>query len=627
MISFSSVSLQRGLKSLLLDASFSFYPGQKIGIVGDNGVGKSTIFSVIKGELTVDKGNIDVPSSFRIAHSSQEIIDIDIAIVDYVKSGSEKLFEIESEINLLQLDTFSSERSLDRLTNLYEEFELLGGYQFSSDTEKLLFNLGFTEADLSKKISDLSGGWRVRLNLAKALISSSDILLLDEPTNHLDIETIFWLESWLKAYKGMVLIISHDVVFLDNVVDNIACVDQKKVTVYKGDFSTFQKTKNEEIELNQKSFRNQKKSIEHIESFVTRFKAKASKAKQVQSRIKMLEKITRIDLGKGEASFDFSFLDEGKFSDGAPLISMSKVLCGYEAGAPVLKNIDLSILSGMKIGLLGINGAGKSTMIKTLAGELDVLSGSITRHCNLKVGYFEQHSIEGLNLNWTPLDHFFHYFSDSSETDLRIFLGSFGFSNEMALTCIKIFSGGEKARLSLALIVYSQPNILIFDEPTNHLDFKMRQALIRAIQGYSGAIIIVSHDRLLLESSVDMYYLLENQAVNKFPGDLADYHKHVCKNRVSLKDNTSDRLKLEYLQKKELRKNSKIRSNKLAKIEREIDNLSVQLNSVTKNIELLSTGACEVYGISLNQEIEKYDSIKAKLEVLENTWLELSEDC
>jgi ATP-binding cassette, subfamily F, member 3 len=614
MISFLSVSLQRGLKVILSDVDFCFYPGQKVGLVGRNGTGKTTLFSMIVGDLAPDSGAIDIPASMRISYVEQEVRDARLNVVSYVKAGDPGLFAVESEI--ASLEGSHCIEDLTKLSLLYEEFEALGGYQFSSKVEKLLFGLGFSASQMASRVSGLSGGWQMRLNLAKALVCDSDILLLDEPTNHLDVEAVLWLEKWIKSYSGMVLMVSHDRVFLDNTVDYIAHLDSLKVMVFTGNFSAFERQRSETILLQKKTYDKQQKTIEHLESFVKRFKAKASKAKQAQSRVKMLEKIQVVDLVKGEKSIDFHFLETQAL--GGPLLSLRGVSCGYSIDFPVISDVSFSIMSGMRIGLLGVNGAGKSTLIKTLVGDINTLEGELTRHGSLSIGYFEQHTIDQLDFLLTPMEHFQNAFPKVSDSELRSFLGSFGFSNEMALTNVGCFSGGEKARLSLAIIVFNRPNLLLLDEPTNHLDIYMRQSLTIAMQEYVGAVIIVSHDRFLLGSTVDSYYLLSKGKLSAFDGDLGDYQKYLLASESS-----GEKCKKKNLSKHGVlaqKKEQQLLKKSVDRLEREVAKCSSDVEKLASQIEAESSTM--VGGAELSVLIKKYTSLKEKLDQLELEWMD-----
>ena len=632
MISFQSVSLQRGLKPIFNNASFCFYPGQKIGVIGKNGSGKTTLFSMVMGMLEPDQGAIEVTNSQKISYVMQEITALNEIVLDYVQSGDDALYEIDCKIK--KLSASSDEKALNHLAHLYEEFESLGGYQLRPRAFQLLHGLGFNDTQIKNKVSDLSGGWQIRLNLAKALIKPSDILLLDEPTNHLDVEAVMWLEKWLSQYPGMMLLISHDRVFLDNTVKNIAHIDDLVVKTYSGNYSQFEKQRAEILMLQQKSYLKQQKKITHFQLFIDRFKAKASKAKQAQSRVKMLEKIQRIEAVRESSDFNFSFSDV-KAIMGSPLLALANAHCGYHNDIPILTNVNCSILSGMRVGLLGANGAGKSTFIKSMVGQISLLAGEYIPHPKLKIGYFEQNSIEQLHLQETPLAHLQSIAPNQTEGQLRSFLGKFAFSSTMALTKVQHFSGGEKARLALAMISFQQPNLLLLDEPTNHLDIDMRQALTVAMQTYEGAAIVVSHDRFLLEATADEYWLVNKGAITPFKGDLGDYQKFItaqksnerldkAKNikqgRTSAPDKTSKMTRQESAQKR--RQILPLR-RKVERVERDLSALQLQLSALEVKMQAPEALA-DSNQVILKDLITEHATLKSNIKLTEAKWLEVS---
>ncbi len=628
MISFQSVSLQMGLKSLFEDTSFCFYPGQKVGLVGKNGAGKTTLFSMVMKLVEPDAGKIEVASSLDIAYVKQEVEVLDETVINYVQSGDEELYGLECQINALSMAT--TEKELEKLGHLYEAYESLGGYQLRSRAFQLLHGLGFEDEQIEGVVSDLSGGWQIRLNLAKALIRRSDILLLDEPTNHLDVEAVMWLEKWLKQYPGMILLISHDRTFLDNTVDVIAHIDALSIKTYSGNYSQFERQRSEALILQQKAHVKQQKTVAHLQSFVDRFKAKASKAKQAQSRMKMLEKIQQVDAVKDASQFSFNFSEVEE--QGGPLLTLSKADCGYDGVDAILSGVSTSILSGMRIGLLGVNGAGKSTFIKSMVGSLPLLVGEYLPHSKLRIGYFEQHSIQQLDLEATPLEHFQSIAKDKREGELRAFLGRFAFSNETALTKVKSFSGGEKARLALALIVFQKPNLLLLDEPTNHLDINMRQALTMAMQTYNGAVIIVSHDRYLLEATVDEYWLVNKGDVKPFQGDLEDYQKLIMQqkqsdNREAREAKTVKKSKKENKSKNQESSNSKELKqlkNKIKQLENKISRLQVLIAECEEELQNPKSSGALNQDV-LDDRLKDYEENKVLLSAVELEWMGLSE--
>lgn len=623
MISFQAVSLQRGTKFLFDHIDFSLYPNQKVGLVGRNGIGKSSLLSMITGHLSADAGEIERTNGLNIVTVKQEVDRLDLSVIAYVIKGVKAL----DDLTLAMAEALEQENYTEH-ARLHGDFEALGGYQIEAKASQLLAGLGFKPSQLHQPVQSLSGGWRIRLNLAQALLQHADLLLLDEPTNHLDLDAVLWLEAYLKNYDGAILLISHDRLFLDNVIEKVLHIENQKVTTYTGHYSSFEAQYYEQQRLQQKAFDKQQAKIAHLEQFITRFKAKASKAKQAQSRVKMLEKIQRISEVQSGGSFSFSF-PVGKLPTGA-LIDLKEADLGYSAGQATIKNTSVMILSEMRVGLLGLNGAGKSTLIKSLVGELPLLSGELKQHPDLRIGYFAQHSLDALDMDATPLLHIQRIDKRATEEKARTFLGRFAFNNEMALTTVKNFSGGEKARLALALIAYQKPNFLLLDEPTNHLDIEVREALTMALQEFQGAAMLVSHDRFLLESSVDDYWLVEDGSVTLFEGDLRDYHQHVTKRQKAQNgssntaDDTSnpnkrkDQRKLKAGQRRAL----KPLTDRAKKAEIALEKLQKQLADLD---QVLSDENLYLDQSKLNQTLEQHALTKTKFEEMELEWLDALE--
>ncbi len=517
MISLTNIELRRGVKLLLNDAELSIHPGQHIGIIGANGSGKSSLFKLLLGQVTADAGELSIPSDWRIAHMAQELATSERSALDFVIDGDPVLREIEATV-----EAALAANDNNRLANAYEKMDTINGFDAHYRAEQLLHGLGFYQSEISRPVNSFSGGWRIRLNLAQALMSPSDLMLLDEPTNHLDLDATLWLEGWLKSYIGTLLIISHDRDFLDNVVSRIVHLEHQKTNAYKGTYSAFERLRGERLALQQASFEKQQKRRKDVEDFVARFRYKASKAKQAQSRLKELQRMESIAPAHVDSPFYFNF-PAPKKAYGA-LANISQATLGY-SDKPVLKNVNFDLHPGTRIGLLGPNGAGKSTLINSLTGDLDLLEGVRVYGENLKVGYFAQHQLEVLDLQASPLLHIQRISPSATDQEIRNFLGGFDFHSDKALDPIKDFSGGEKARVALALIVWQKPNLLLLDEPTNHLDLEMRHALTMALQGYEGALVVISHDRHLLRNTVDEFYLVANGTVTEFEGDLKDYQK------------------------------------------------------------------------------------------------------
>ena len=523
MIKLDSVSLQRGSKILLDHASAVFHTGQKIALVGGNGTGKSSLFQMLLGKLSNDSGNLSIPSQWRIAHMAQEVATSDRPALEYIIDGDTELRRIEA-----QLQKAEAQEQHQHIASLHEQLDNIDGYNAKVRAEQLLLGLGFTLGDAQKPANSFSGGWRIRLNLAQALMSASDLLLLDEPTNHLDLDAELWLEQWLQRYDGSLLLISHDRDFIDSVCDGIVHLEHQKLTTYKGNYSAFERQRAERLAQQQINYEKQQQRISEINDFVRRFRAKATKAKQAQSRLKELSRMEEIAPAHVDSPFDFKFPKPERFSD--PLLNISHGSLGYN-DTVIIKNLNLSIHPGSRIGLLGANGAGKSTLIKTLATEINLINGERTEGEHMALGYFSQHQLEALDLDASPALHLQRISPKATEQEIRNFLGGFNFHGDMALETIRNFSGGEKARLALAIVVWQKPNLLLLDEPTNHLDLEMCHALTVALQAFEGAVIVVSHDRHLLRNTVDQFLLVANGKAETFDDDLDAYSRWIMDQR------------------------------------------------------------------------------------------------
>ncbi|MDR5902511.1 ATP-binding cassette domain-containing protein [Halomonas icarae] len=523
MIALRQVSLQRGTQALLEGADLTLHAGHKAGIVGANGAGKSSLFKLLLGELTPDRGEVEMSGGQRIAHMAQEVEALSRSLLDHVLDGHTELRRAEAALA-------EAREAVDvhREAELHGVIEALDGYSAPARAAQLLVGLGFAQQDLERPLSSFSGGWRMRVNLARTLFMPSDLLLLDEPTNHLDLDALLWLEQWLTRYPGTLLLISHDRDFLDAVCDSIVHFDRRSLVLYRGNYTTFERTRAEKLALQQAEAAKQQARREEIERFVARFRAKATKARAAQSRLKMLERMGDIAVAHADSPFHFSLPAADKTSH--PLLVLDEARLGYRPGGETpdtervqLDNVRLTLLPGQRIGLLGPNGAGKSTLIKALTGELPLLAGKRIAGEHLKVGYFAQHQLEGLDLVSTPFMHVQRLSPTASDQEIRNFLGGFGFPGDDVFGEVGRFSGGEKARLALALVAWQKPNLLLLDEPTNHLDLEMREALTEALAGFEGTVIIVSHDRHLLRASVDEFWRVADHRVEPFDGDLEDY--------------------------------------------------------------------------------------------------------
>jgi ATP-binding cassette subfamily F protein 3 len=537
MIRFSQVTLIRGTKTLLEDADVTLNPGDKIGLIGPNGSGKSSIFSLLRGELHADQGEVDFPARWRIAHVAQETPALERAAIEYAIDGDTTLRRLERE-----LAGAEAAEELDgvRIGHLHAALADADAYTARSRAERLLHGLGFSHGQMGEPVASFSGGWRMRLNLAQALMCPSDLLLLDEPTNHLDLDAILWVEDWLKRYGGTLLVVSHDRDFLDGVVDVVVHIDNRKLKRYSGDYSSFESQRAAAVVLAAAQYEKQQRERAHLESFINRFRAKASKAKQAQSRMKMLARME--DLAPLHVSAPFSFEFREPLKAPQSLLTLGHVDAGYpldgEPDRVVVRGIDFTLRSGERYGLLGINGAGKSTIMKTLAGELAPLAGETHFNRGLAVGYFAQHQVDMLRHDESPLWHLERTAPRAREQELRSFLGTFNFPGDMATGPITDFSGGEKARLALALIVWQRPNLLLLDEPTNHLDLETREALTVALAQFEGTLVLVSHDRHLLRATTDQFLIVADGRLQPFDGDLDDYRDWLFRTKLADADET-----------------------------------------------------------------------------------------
>ncbi len=528
----------RGIKPLLEQVDVTLNPGDKIGLIGANGAGKSSLFAMMRGELHPDQGEIDFPAKWRVAYVAQETPPLDRAALDYAIDGDVTLRKLEAELARLESEPATSENGI-AIGEIYSALADADAYTVQSRGEQLLLGLGFTLDQMQQPVASFSGGWRMRLNLAQALMCPSDLLLLDEPTNHLDLDAIIWLEDWLKRYAGTLLIISHDRDFLDEVVNVVVHIDERKLKRYSGNYSSFERQRAAQMILAAGALEKQQRKRAHLESFVNRFKAQASKARQAQSRMKALAKMEELAPLRAAAEFSFEFREP--LSAPNPLLVMEDVDAGYKieneatgdiTHKTIVNGIKFSLQIGQRIGLLGQNGAGKSTLIKTIAGELMPLSGDATMGKGLNIGYFAQHQVEMLRHDESPLWHLAKIAPTVREQELRNFLGGFNFPGTMVTSSIAPFSGGEKARLALALIVWQRPNLLLLDEPTNHLDLETREALTEALAQFEGTLVVVSHDRHLLRATTDEFIIVADGKLQPFDGDLDDYKDWLFKTKL-----------------------------------------------------------------------------------------------
>lgn len=625
MISINQAQLIRGSKTLLDETSLTIYPGHKVGLVGANGTGKSSLLALILGHLSLDKGEFSLPSGWQIATVAQETPALDVSALEYVIDGDSEYRQLEALLHKAQEDNDGNAIAL-----LHGKIDAIGGYAIHSRAGSLLAGLGFSEAEQSNPVKSFSGGWRMRLNLAQALLCRSDLLLLDEPTNHLDLDTMYWLEGWIKSYLGTLILISHDRDFIDEIVDEIVHVENQKLNFYKGNYSAFERIRAERMSQQQVAFERQQKERAHMQSFVDRFRYKASKAKQAQSRLKALERMTELLPSQADSPFYMEFRAPEALPN--PLIKMEQVAIGY-GDKPILSKVHLNLVPGARIGLLGRNGAGKSTLIKLLSGQLSPMTGLYEPNPGVNIGYFAQHQIEFLRLDDTPMQHLVRLAPNAREQELRNFLGGFGFNGDMALSPVRPFSGGEKARLVLALLVWQRPNLLLLDEPTNHLDLEMRHALTMALQTFEGAMVIVSHDRHLLRLTCSDYYLVDQGEVRAFDGDLDDYHQWLLDaakastNQTSNSDDTKPAAdkKIQKRLEAEIRQKVSPLKRKQTKLETDQQKLSERLAELE---HLLADS--ELYDqdnkAKLTAVLTERTSLTQTLEDSEMQWLELQEE-
>ncbi len=627
MLSFSSLALRRGTRLLISDATFTIYRGEKVGIVGANGTGKSTLLALVRGEIQPDAGSFEMPSQLVMAHVAQELHATERPAIEFVMDGDVELRATERAI----ADAEEREQGA-RLGELHAKYAGIGGYDARSRAGRLMHGLGFSAEDESRPVSAFSGGWRVRLNVAQALMCRSDLLLLDEPTNHLDLDAVIWLEGWLRNYAGTLLMIAHDREFLDRTVGRIVHLEHGKAQIYTGNYSAFEEQRSAQLAQQQAMYERQQREIKHMMSFVERFRAKASKARQAQSRMKALERMQRIAPAHVDSQFEFTFLAPQKLP--RPLLTIEKQSVGYGERI-VLSSVSFTIQPGDRIALLGRNGAGKSTLMKLLAGELEAREGKRTEARDLRIGYFAQHQLEQLRVDDSPLGHLKRLGGEAAaratEQELRSFLGGFGFSGDRVFEPVGPFSGGEKARLVLALVSYLRPNLLLLDEPTNHLDLEMRQALAVALQDFEAAVVLVSHDRHLLRAFADELILVDQGRAQPFDGDLDDYERWFTTREaaeeaeiVSAAPTSAEQRKQRKREEAERRARLSPLRNEIAKLERDMARLQEQLAKI--ETALASPDIYETSAKARLQELLQTQArTKRELEATEEAWLSASE--
>lgn len=623
MINARSVTLRRGTRVLFEDASFTLNKGDRIGITGANGAGKSSFFELIMGTLHPDAGDLTLPPGLEIAHVAQETPAVDRTALDYVLDGDRELRAIQAELA-------KAEATGDglALAHLHEQLQHVGGYEANSRAARLLNGLGFAPGQENRGVTEFSGGWRVRLNVAQALMCRSDILLLDEPTNHLDLDAVIWLQDWLSSYPGTLLLVSHDRDFLDDLATHILHIEHGKVTLNTGNYSAFETRRAEMLSQQQSSFQRQQRELQRIQGFVDRFRAQATKAKQVQSRLKALDRMTLIAQAQADSPLEFSFSRPEKSP--SPLLKLDDAAAGY-GDKPIISGVELTISPGDRIGLLGPNGAGKSTFVKLLAGVLPPFSGERIAAQDLRIGYFAQHQLEQLNPEESPLRHLQRLDARATEKELRGYLGGFGFRGDQALESIAPFSGGEKSRLVLAMLIYQKPNLLLLDEPTNHLDLQTRDALSLALQDYAGALVVVSHDRYLLRTVADELWLVADGSALRFDGDMEDYRRWLNDHRTARARATAQSASVDKTPKQAPRR-SEVESRRLLKpLKTAMEKAELAMNQSILARQKLEDRMADpdLYHAEAKERLDALLSERARLEQSieehENRWLKASE--
>ena len=659
MITLKNVVLRRGAKVILDSASVTLNPGENIGLVGRNGAGKSSLFAMLNGSLHEDGGEFFIPAQWRMAQVAQDMPETEQSATSYVIEGDVVLQAAQTEVTL-------SEESGDgdRMAHAYMDLYDAGAHDAEARAQALILGLGFKVSELGNPVNSFSGGWRMRLQLARALMCPSDLLLLDEPTNHLDLDALVWLEAWLKRYQGTMLVISHDREFLDAVTEVTVHIESAKLTRYGGNYSKFEDLRSEQMALQQGAYSKQQDKIAHLQKFIARFKAKASKAKQAQSRVKALDRMEKIAPLLAEADFTFEFKEPANLPN--PMLSMQNTFFGYPApedalaGTPptvIVQNVSKSVLAGQRIGILGANGQGKSTLVKTIARALAPISGDMTEGKGLNIGYFAQQELDVLHLNDNPLEHMIRLVKEvtaagkignqpTREQDLRSFLGNFNFGGDMVKQAVGSMSGGEKARLVLCMIVWQRPNLLLLDEPTNHLDLATREALSMALNEFEGTVMLVSHDRALLRAVCDEFWMVSKGGVSPFDGDLDDYQKYLLDHAKKMREDAKKassapasvaisaiEKEASYAHKQgskatfESEKSIKTGQNAVSKpLRKELDKIDSQIQALNLEKDTLQTQlASTKASVELAQIGKRLKAVEAEIGILEERWLELTE--
>jgi ATP-binding cassette subfamily F protein 3 len=636
MITLKNITLRRGARVLLDDASCTINPGERVGLVGRNGAGKSTLFALLNGTLHEDRGDFSIPTQWQMAQVAQDMPETEDSATRFVIEGDTRLMAAEAEVAAAEASDDG-----ERMGHAYALLNDVGAHDAQARAQALILGLGFKTSELNQPVNSFSGGWRMRLQLARALMCPSDLLLLDEPTNHLDLDALVWLEAWLKRYAGTLVVISHDREFLDAVTNVTLHIDHGKLVRYGGNYSAFEDLRAEQLAIQQASFAKQQEKIAHLQSFINRFKAKASKAKQAQSRVKALERMEKIAPVLADAEFTFTFDEPGALPN--PMLAMEDASFGYPPPADaapdtpptiIVEHVNRSVLAGQRIGILGANGQGKSTLVKTIAQTLPVQAGTLTEGRGLTIGYFAQQELDVLTASATPMEHMIRLAKaaiatgktqgrDMREQNLRTYLGTFNFSGDQVMQPVGTMSGGEKARLVLAMIVWQRPNLLLLDEPTNHLDLATREALAMALNEFEGTVMLVSHDRALLRSVCDSFWLVSRGGVSDFDGDLDDYQQFLLD---EAKRQREEAAAPKVVIAKEMAK-AKPASNKLKGLQRDLEKLDQNIQRLQKNKgdhEAALSGITDPAAIA--ETGRKLVVIQEELDALELRWLSLAED-
>ena len=636
MITLKNITLRRGARVLLDDASGTINPGERVGLVGRNGAGKSTLFALLNGTLHEDRGDFSIPTQWQMAQVAQDMPETDDSATRFVIEGDTRLMAAEAEVAAAEASDDG-----ERMGHAYALLNDVGAHDAQARAQALILGLGFKTSELNQPVNSFSGGWRMRLQLARALMCPSDLLLLDEPTNHLDLDALVWLEAWLKRYPGTLVVISHDREFLDAVTNVTIHIDHGKLVRYGGNYSAFEDLRAEQLAIQQASFSKQQEKIAHLQSFINRFKAKASKAKQAQSRVKALERMEKIAPVLADAEFTFTFDEPGALPN--PMLAMEDASFGYPppadapAGTPptiIVEHVNRSVLAGQRIGILGANGQGKSTLVKTIAQTLAVQGGILTEGRGLTIGYFAQQELDVLTASATPMEHMIRLAKaaiasgktqgrDMREQNLRTYLGTFNFSGDQVMQQVGTMSSGEKARLVLAMIVWQRPNLLLLDEPTNHLDLATREALAMALNEFEGTVMLVSHDRALLRSVCDSFWLVTRGGVSDFDGDLDDYQQFLLDEAKRQREEAA----APKVSAAQAAPKTKPASNRQKGLQRDLDKLDQHIQRLQKNKsdqEAALSGTTDA--IAIAEAGRKLQAIQEELDALEVRWLALAED-